>query len=137
MKLASNLLPTESYNTPSHLRNRPKRLRIFHGYQNMFDQVFILAFSKPGDIRDMLRLFLPGIVVQQGLITQGRASLYGLEMDILERISKSTLESFSNLRERPYRYTVSSSSSSSSSYVLEHCLSEFLRDSKSISSLLQ
>ena len=60
---------------------------MFDGYRKMFGQ----SFSKSKDLSDMLR-FLPGVIVQNDLSLQGMADLYRIEPDLLERLTKSTIE---------------------------------------------
>ena len=66
---------------------RAKFKTMFDGYRKMFGQ----SFSKSKDLSDMLR-FLPGVVVQNDLSLQGMADLYRIEPDLLERLTKSTIE---------------------------------------------
>ena len=63
----------------------------------------------------MLR-FLPGVVVQKHMSTQGMADLYQIKSDLLERLMKSIIE--------PLR----SSQSPYPPYILDDYLSGFLQD---------
>ena len=84
---------------------------LFDGYRTMFDQ----SFSKSKDLGDILK-FLPGVVVQNHMIMQGMADLYGIKLDLLERLVESTIEP---LKPSPY---------SQSRYKLDDHLSGFLQD---------
>ena len=75
----------------------------------MFDQ----SLSKSKDFGDMLRL-LPGIVVQKEMSMQGMTVLYGIKLDLLKCLIKSTIE--------PLRLGFNSS------YTLDDYLSGFLQD---------
>ena len=48
------------------------------------------SISKSKDLGDMLR-FLPGIVVQERMSTQGMVDLYRIKPDLLERLIKFTI----------------------------------------------
>jgi hypothetical protein len=85
----------------------------FDGYQKMFDHS--ISISKDlAHLGEILRL-LPGVVVQKHLSMQGMADLYRIKPDLLERLTKSTIEPLKS----PY---------SSSRYMLDDYLSGFLKD---------
>ena len=78
----------------------------------MFDH----SLSKSKELSDLL-MFLPGIVVQQPLTVRAMADLYGVEMDVLERLVESTIQPI-----------VRQSHVSFSRYTLAPYLSCFLQD---------
>ena len=83
---------------------------LFDECRKMLDQ----SFSKSRDIGDLL-MFLPGIVVQKSLTMRGMAVLYGMEMDSLERLVKSTIEPLKKVSSHPH-------------YVFDDYLFTFLQD---------
>jgi hypothetical protein len=92
-------------------RIRGEFIKLFDGYQKMFDQ----SLSKSLDLGDMLR-FLPGVVVQKLLSKQGMADLYRIKPNLLEGLIKSSLEP---LHSSPGPYP---------RYILDDYLSGFLQD---------
>ena len=49
-----------------------------------------MSLCKSSELGDFL-MFLPGILVQRPLTMEGMAKLYRLEMDLLERLMKSSI----------------------------------------------
>ena len=78
-----------AYSTQSDVDDliRAKFKILLNGYQKIFDR----TFSKSKYLGDMLR-FLPGVVVQKRMSIRGMAHLYRIEPDLLERLTKSTIE---------------------------------------------
>ena len=67
---------------------RAKFKILLDGYGEMFDR----SLSGSKDLGDMLR-FLPGVVVLlNGMSMQGMAGLYGIKLDLWERLIKFTVE---------------------------------------------
>ena len=62
---------------------RAKFKILIDGYRKMLDR----SFSQSKDLGDTLR-FLPGVVVQKLMSTQGMADLYRIKPDLLKRIIK-------------------------------------------------
>ena len=83
------------------------------GYRKMLDQ----SISESKDLCEMLR-FLPGVLVQMPMSTQGMADLYRINPDLLVRLTKSPIE--------PLRLRLSASLTSP--YTLDGYLSGFLQD---------
>ena len=81
----------------------------------MFDQ----SLSKSKDLGDMLRL-LPGVVVQKEMSLEDMTDLYGIKLDLLKCLIKSTIEP---LRQKP-GYTLTYLNH----YTLDNYLSGFLQD---------
>ena len=76
----------------------------------MLDQ----ALSKSKDLGDMLR-FLPGVLVQNPISIEGMADLYGIKLDLLDRLVQSPIEPL-KMKGSSYEYT------------LDGYLSRFLQD---------
>ena len=89
---------------------RAKFKIMFDGYRKTFDQSL---HSRSKDLGDMLR-FLPGVVAQSYMSMKGMADLYSIEPDLLECITKSTIEPLKLSR--------------SHCYILDDYLSDFLQD---------
>ena len=87
---------------------------LLDGYRKMFDQ----SLCKSKDLGDMLR-FLHGVVVQKKMSMQGKADLYRIKPELLERLIKSTIE--------PLRPSVGYGDGHPP-YKLEDYLSGFLQD---------
>ena len=79
--------------------------------------MFDLSLSKSKDFGDMLRFLPSGVVVQKNPITlEAMADLYGIKLNLLERLIKSPFEPL-----KPF-------SSSDFKYKLDDYLSGFLQD---------
>ena len=83
---------------------------LFDGSRKMFDQ----SISKSKDLGDMLR-FLPGVVVQKPISTEGMADLYRIKPDLLDRLVQSPIKPLT-MKGSSYEYT------------LDEYLSGFLQD---------
>ena len=80
--------------------------------------MFDLSLSKSKDFGDMLRFLPSGVVVQKKHIgLKEMANLYGIKLNLLERLIKS-----------PFEPLKSSSTSSDYMYKLDDYLSGFLQD---------
>ena len=83
---------------------------LLDGYRKMFDQ----SLFKSKDLGDMLRL-LPGVVVQNPISIEAMVDLYGIKLDLLDRLVHSPIEPLKR-------------KGSSNEYTLDEYLSGFLRD---------
>ena len=70
------------------------------GYRKMFDQ----SLSKSKDLGDMLR-FLPGVAVQNPISMEAMADLYGIKLDLLDRLVQSPIEPL-KMKGSSYEYTL-------------------------------
>ena len=59
---------------------------LLDGYRKIFDH----SLSKSKYLGDIVR-FLPGVIVQKHMSTQGMADLYRIKPDLLERLIKSSI----------------------------------------------